>query len=311
MAVNYLEQYFSYCANQKNLDAKTIKAYRIDLTQFTDYCDAKQVRATRNTIEAYIEYLSKQFKPATVKRKYAAMRAYFRYLVYEDIIEQNPTQKIKLQMRQENVLPRVINKADLAKLLTQAYKECSATQSTMARFAALRNCAVLELLFATGIRVSELCDITIDTLNMDEQYVRIMGKGSKERIIYIASDQVMAALRQYAGERQRKGAATKSFFVNRDGNRLSQQSVRRIINHYAKAVTPNSHFTPHMFRHSFATYLWDNCGDIYEVKNILGHSSIKTTERYVHASYQRQKDVLKAWHPRNGLIIDERNHEIK
>ena len=165
----------------------------------------------------------------------------------------------------------------------------------------IRNIAVLELLFASGIRVSELCTITCDNLNLDSQVVLIRGKGSKERKIYLASAPVVRALKEYLQVRVPRIADEPFFFLNRDGNRLSEQSVRRIINRYTDLSNQPGHYTPHMFRHSFATYLWDACGDVYEVKEILGHSSIKTTERYVHASFERQKKVLSSMHPRATL----------
>ena len=156
-------------------------------------------------------------------------------------------------------------------------------------------------MFASGIRVSELCTITCDNLNLDSQVVLILGKGSKERKIYLASAPVVRALKEYLQVRVPRIADEPFFFLNRDGNRLSEQSVRRIINRYTDLSNQPGHYTPHMFRHSFATYLWDACGDVYEVKEILGHSSIKTTERYVHASFERQKKVLSSMHPRATL----------
>lgn len=304
MTTDYTDRYFIYCEFQKNLDEKTLKAYRIDLKQMAEYFALSKEDVSRETLERYIEQLTEKHKPATVKRKYAAMQAYFRFLVYEDILESSPMDKIKLKLRQEVALPRVIEKKALAQLLSLAYSSFTESKTPVARFAALRNVAVLELLFASGLRVSELCHITVDKLNLDEQYVRIMGKGSRERVIYLSNKQVVDILIRYKVARQSLHPETEYFFINRDKKRLTEQSVRGIINKYTKMVNNSGHYTPHMFRHSFATYLWDNCGDIYEVKNILGHSSIKTTERYVHASIQRQRQVLSTWHPRNELQVD-------
>ena len=138
-------------------------------------------------------------------------------------------------------------------------------------------------------------------MNLDSQVVLIRGKGNKERKIYIASLPVINSLKEYTLIRQPRCPSETFFFLNRDGRRLSEQSVRRIINRYTQLAQQPGHYTPHMFRHSFATYLWDACGDVYEVKEILGHSSIKTTERYVHASFERQKRVLSSMHPRATL----------
>ena len=157
-------------------------------------------------------------------------------------------------------------------------------------------------LFATGVRVSELCSITCENLNLQNQVVLIKGKGSKERCIYISSPPVISALASYSALRTTIDSPDPYFFLNRDKHRLSEQSVRRIICRYTP--TDAAHYTPHMFRHSFATYLWEQCGNIYEVKEILGHSSVKTTERYVHASFEQQKRILTTMHPRNTLKIE-------
>lgn len=292
--------YFSYCKLQKNLDDKTLKAYRIDLEQFL-LRHPHPVEVTRTEMEQYIEQLMERYKPSTVKRKIAALKAYYHYLVYQEILEHSPFEKIQLHIRQELLLPRTIDRRVLGAIFSAAYEELRLAHSSHIRRDAIRNIAVLELLFASGVRVSELCTITCDRLDLDSQVVLIHGKGNKERRIYLASSPVVNALKSYAQIRFSSANETPFFFLNRDGNRLSEQSVRRIINRYTQMAQQPGHYTPHMFRHSFATYLWDACGDVYEVKEILGHSSIKTTERYVHASFERQKRVLSSMHPRATL----------
>ena len=294
-----LSAYFTYCKLQKNLDNKTLKAYQIDLKQFVAFYP-KSTTVTRTDMELYIEHLMEHYKASTVKRKIASLKAYYHYLVYEEILDHSPFEKIQLHIRQEILLPRTIDRTILAAIFSAAYHELSAAHSKVARRETIRNIAVLELLFASGIRVSELCTITCDNLNLDSQVVLIRGKGNKERKIYLASAAVRA-LKEYLQVRVPCVADESFFFLNRDGNRLSEQSVRRIINRYTNLSIQPGHYTPHMFRHSFATYLWDACGDVYEVKEILGHSSIKTTERYVHASFERQKKVLSTMHPRSTL----------
>ena len=303
MSMEYLEQYFRYCALQKKLDAKTLKAYRIDLEQLAAYLQANGLSTNRAALEQYVEQLSARCKPAKVKRKYASIRAYVHYLVYEELLDRSPVEKVRLQLRQEVVLPRLIEKDALTGILDAAYEALEASAGEHQRFFCLRDAAVLELLFACGARVSELCHLRASTLDLERQVVRIMGKGGRERWVYLCSPQVLDVLGRYRSACQARYPGAVWFFVNRDGKRLSEQSVRRIIARCASAAQIGGRYTPHMFRHSFATYLWDNCGDIYEVKNILGHSSIKTTERYVHASLQRQKMVLTTAHPRQYLTV--------
>lgn len=297
-----LTAYFTYCKLQKNLDDKTLKAYRIDLEQFVRQY-AQPTGVSRAEVEQYIEQLMSRYKASTAKRKIAALKAYYRYLVYQEILEHSPFEKIELRIRQEVLLPRTIDRQALGAIFSAAYRELHAAGSPAARRDALRNVAVLELLFASGVRVSELCTITCDHLDLENQVVLIRGKGSRERRIYLASPPVIQALQAYSLVRTPLAPNEPFFFLNRKGKRLSEQSVRRIINRCASLAQQSGHYTPHMFRHSFATYLWDACGDVYEVKEILGHSSIKTTERYVHASFERQKKVLSSMHPRSALHL--------
>lgn len=297
-----LDAYFAYCRFQKNLDPKTLKAYKIDLTQFLEWTQS-QIEVSRTEMEQYIETLVRRHKITTVKRKVAAIKAFYRYLVYEEQIHHSPFEKIQLRFRQELLLPRTIDRGTLGKIFAAAYQARERATTTSGKQSATRDVAVLELLFASGVRVSELCTITCDNLDLRNKVVLIRGKGNKERKIYLASPQVLEALTAYNNDRDQLRAQEPFFFLNRDGRRLSEQSVRRIINKYTSLAEPHGHYTPHMFRHSFATYLWDQCGDVYEVKEILGHSSIKTTERYVHASFERQKRVLSANHPRKFLKI--------
>lgn len=297
---NVLSTYFTYCRLQKNLDDKTLKAYRIDLEQFIGWYP-NAIDVSRTDMERYIEHLMESYKISTVKRKIAAIKAFYHYLVYIEILEHSPFEKIQLHIRQEIILPRTIDRKILSAIFSTAYQQRDRARSLVARRDAIRNIAVLELLFASGVRVSELCTITCENLNLDSQVVLIRGKGNKERKIYLASLPVINALKEYTLIRQPRCTSETFFFLNRDGRRLSEQSVRRIINRYTQLAQQPGHYTPHMFRHSFATYLWDACGDVYEVKEILGHSSIKTTERYVHASFERQKRVLSSMHPRATL----------
>ena len=270
---SHLESYICYCKYQKNLNNKTLKAYRIDLMQFFSWVSPYDAYVSSTHIELYIEHLAKAYKTSTVKRKIAAIKSFYQYLIYYT----------------------------LSRIFSAAYSDLRESQSNNHYFVSMRDVAVLELLFATGVRVSELCSITCENLNLQNQVVLIKGKGSKERCIYISSPPVISALASYSALRTTIDSPDPYFFLNRDKHRLSEQSVRRIICRYTP--TDAAHYTPHMFRHSFATYLWEQCGNIYEVKEILGHSSVKTTERYVHASFEQQKRILTTMHPRNTLKI--------
>ena len=251
MSMEYLEQYFRYCALQKKLDAKTLKAYRIDLEQLAAYLQANGLSTNRAALEQYVEQLSARCKPATVKRKYASIRAYFHYLVYEELLDRSPVEKVRLQLRQEVVLPRLIEKDALTGILDAAYEALEASAGEHQRFFCLRDAAVLELLFACGARVSELCHLRASTLDLERQVVRIMGKGGRERWVYLCSPQVLDVLGRYRSACQARYPGAVWFFVNRDGKRLSEQSVRRIIARCASAAQIGGRYTPHMFRHPY------------------------------------------------------------
>ena len=215
-----LSAYFTYCKLQKNLDNKTLKAYQIDLKQFVDFYP-NPTTVTRTDMELYIEHLMERYKASTVKRKIAALKAYYHYLVYEEILEHSPFEKIQLHIRQEILLPRTIDRPILGAIFSAAYRELSTAHSKAAHRETIRNIAVLELLFASGIRVSELCTITCDNLNLDSQVVLIRGKGSKERKIYLASAPVVRALKKNTCKLEFLALPTSpSFFLNRDGEQI-------------------------------------------------------------------------------------------
>ena len=168
---------------------------------------------------------------------------------------------------------------------------------------AIRDIAVLEILFATGARVSEICSLTPSTVNTVDHTIKFYGKGSKERIIQIENQNVLKAVKNYYIMFQDEIASSGYFFVNKLKNRLTEQSVRAMINKYVKLSNTNIHITPHMFRHSFATLLLEEDVDIRYIQKMLGHSSISTTQIYTHVSMSKQKEILTTKHPRNKIDV--------
>jgi integrase/recombinase XerD len=168
-----------------------------------------------------------------------------------------------------------------------------------------RDIAVVELLFATGVRVSELCSLELSDLNIKARYIRVFGKGSKERIVQIENTEVLSALKSYLSVRSKLNPlqGELAVFINRCGRRLSPQSVRILVDHCANQSNANIHVTPHMFRHTFATMLLEEGVDIRYIQNILGHSSILTTQIYTRVSSKKQKSILHSKNPRNRLNV--------
>lgn len=298
------KQYLNYCKVHKNLDSKTIKAYRIDLEQFLSIIPVNELPVDKETLMLYLSKIHEMYQPRTVKRKIASVKALFHYLECEEIIENNPFNKIDLTFRQPKRLPKTIPANIIQTFLSTLYKEKSNAKTLYQQKCIIRDIAVMELLFATGMRISELCSLKQENLDLENKTVLIFGKGAKERMLQIGNDEVIAALATYKTYFSEELFQTDWLFVNRLQNRLSEQSVRYMINHYADAAGIEMHITPHMFRHSFATLLLEADVDIRYIQKMLGHSSITTTQIYTSVSMNKQKEILEVKHPRNGMKVE-------
>jgi integrase/recombinase XerD len=298
------DHFMDFCRYQKNLNPKTLKAYKIDLSQFLLFMKNTDGELSRGNLSEYSAALHKTYKPKTIKRKIACVRAFCRWMEYEEIIRESPFDKLNLKFQEPRLLPRTIPLDVIERILRTAYCNLAMPGVTACKYnAALRSIAVLELLFATGIRVSELCTLKPEDINLSNRYIRIFGKGSKERIIQIGNSEVISALENYRNVFNEKIDHAGYFFVNRLCQRLSEQSVRFMIRRYVEQTNIHVHITPHMFRHSFATLLLEEDVDIRYIQQILGHSSILTTQVYTHVSTRKQKDILTQKHPRNQIVM--------
>ena len=302
---NYITEYLEYCKYRKHLNEKTLKAYRIDLTQYQNYISIFPDSFSKNTVDDFITSLHKLYKPKTVKRKIASLKAFFHYLEYREILDANPFDKLDIRFREAKLLPKTIPFHSIQTFLSTLYNQKELAQSDYQLHCCIRDIAVIELLFATGIRISELCSLKPVDIDFESNNILIYGKGAKERILQIGNPDVLAALLLYQKTFKNEIAESGYFFVNRLQHRLSEQSVRFMIEHYAKLAGLNQHITPHMFRHSFATLLLEQDVDIRYIQKMLGHSSISTTEIYTHVSNVKQKDILVNRHPRNFMEVGE------
>lgn len=297
-----IQNYLVHCKFEKGLNSKTLKAYRIDLMQFTDFIKEIHGSWCKEDLQAYIASLHCRYKIKSVKRKVASLKAFFNYLEYEEQLESNPFSKLRVKLHEPFLLPRTIPLATIGILLQCAYQQKNLDKAHGYQYCAtLRDIAILELLFATGMRVSELCSLRMEAIDLQEGTIKIYGKGSKERMIQIGNKDVLTALTAYyqafAGGIEKTGW----FFINRLRHQLSDQSVRFMINKYTRIAGIEQHITPHMFRHSFATLLLEEDVDIRYIQQLLGHSSIVTTQIYTHVTSKKQRDILTAKHPRNKI----------
>lgn len=299
-----IKNYLQYCQCQKRLDSKTLKAYRIDLRQFASHVSDINVRdITTVTLENYIAKLNQEYKPKTVKRKLASVKAFFHYLEYKDIIDRNPFSRMHLKLREPQILPKTIPLHTVETLLSAIYKQRTDASTAYQRKNALRDAALIELLFATGIRISELCSLKAGDVNLYDRSVLIYGKGSKERKVQIGNEDVARILEEYKNAFFPQIQKCSRFFVNQNYSVMSDQSVRRMINKYASLAAIELHITPHMFRHTFATSLLEADVDIRYIQEMLGHSSINITEIYTHVAMSKQRDILTTKHPRKNFNI--------
>lgn len=295
----FVDQFLDYCRYHKKLSEKTVRAYKIDLSQYALFSDT----LSKQALWDYIECLNKKYKPKTVKRKLATLKAFIHFLLLQDYMDFNPFDKLETSIREPVLLPKTIPLGVIAKLISFSYQQIVFAKSDYQIRSAVRNTAILELLFATGARVAEICTLRSDNVDLLGNSVKFYGKGSKERIIPIENFAVLSILRKYHSLFEKEIPDSGYFFVNKLGRRMTEQSVRNMINFYCKQCGVDMHITPHMFRHSFATLLLEEDVDIRYIQRMLGHSSITTTQIYTHVTSAKQKEILKTKHPRNKLNI--------
>lgn len=295
----YVEQFINYCEFHKKLSDKTIRAYQTDLMQYREFSS----ELTRGSIWDYIEHLNKKYKPKTTKRKLATLKAFVHFLLMQDIIDRNPFDKIEIIIKEPFQLPKTIPLDTILKLISFSYRKITLAQTNYQLKCAVRNAAIIELLFITGGRVTEICTLHPEDVDILGGMVKFNGKGSKERMIPIENQAVLNILNRYRTMNEENIASAKYFFINKMGNRTSEQSVRNMLNSYCELCGIKLHITPHMFRHSFATLLLEEDVDIRYIQKMLGHSSITTTQIYTHVTSAKQKEIIKTKHPRNKLKI--------
>lgn len=299
-----VNKYLHYCKYQKELDDKTIRAYRADLEQFIGFMERYDNFSGKEEINSYLLYIHDLYMQKTVKRKIASVKALFRYLEEEEIIELDPFHKIKTKFKEEIVLPKIVPRSIIEQLLNYLYKEQDSQKNTeWQRKMLLRDIAVVEMLFATGLRISELCHLQSKLFDMHTGTLCIRGKGGKERYLQIGNSDVLNLLGNYEKQFANNIKEHGYFFVNRYGQPLSEQSARRMLHKHATTVQADMNITPHMFRHSFATFLMEEDVNIRYIQKMLGHASITTTQIYMYVTTEKEREILRTRHPRNKMLV--------
>ncbi len=307
---NNFKEFINHCKYEKNLSEKTIKAYSIDITQFIKFLIEKEHsldidKITKVEIREYLEEIS-FLKPKSIKRKIATMKAMFNFFEFEDKILINPFRKMRIKIQENKTLPKVMEIRDVNAIFKLAYFKYNSCKDLNAYsyFESLRNVVVIELLFATGGRVSEIANLKKEDMDFYSGTVSIKGKGNKERNIQICNKETLKILKEYYKTFKIKIQNSGGFFlINRLGNKLSDQSIRGIVKILSKEAKIQKHITPHVFRHTLATLLLEKDVDIKYIQSILGHSSIMTTQIYTHVNRKKQRQILTTKHPRKDFSM--------
>lgn len=299
------QDFIAHCRIEKNLSLKTIKAYQIDLRQVNEFFLKKRFSVylkdiTKLELRGYLESIV-ALKPKSIKRKVATLKALYNYLEFEDRVPANPLRKMRIRIREDRRLPKVLNIEEMRSVFRYAYQQCSKYENldSYSYFEAIRNIAIVELLFATGARVSEVANLKDSDIDLNSGEVSIKGKGNKERIVQICNKETIKVLKRYRRlAYPRFHQVGYYFLINRFGKKISDQSIRIIVKNISQKANVPMHVTPHVFRHSFATLLLEQDVDIKYIQSFLGHSSIMTTQIYTHVNREKQKQILQTKHPR-------------
>ena len=263
-----IDDFIFHCRFEKNLSQQTIKSYNIDIKQFVCFLKENNYshylnKIDKTIIKKYLQNLSDK-KPKTVKRKIATIKALFNFLEFEDEIKINPFRKIRIQIKEPILLPLVMNIKEIKEIFRIIYltKKEKSNINSYSYHEIVRVIAVFELLFATGIRVSELCKLKEKNIDLYSGFMCVNGKGNKERIIQICNKETIYSLKEYYKLFKDKIRPTGFFFINRINNPLSEQSVRFMIKKYVQKAGLKKNITPHTFRHTLATLLLEEDVDI-------------------------------------------------
>ncbi|HIT93519.1 MAG TPA: tyrosine recombinase [Candidatus Stercorousia faecigallinarum] len=293
-----LEDFKSYIIAEKNFSSHTAKAYCSDILSFLVWMDEQSCEDVNfSRVREYLHFIQKfNYKKTTVARKIASLRTFYKYLYRERKVDSNPAMNLTNPKRPKS-LPKFLTPDEVEQILNNTKIETPA---------GYRNRTILELLWATGMRISELSGLNFGDLNLEHNEIRVFGKGSKERIILV-TDRAKNFLERYIESARAlipKGfpvpdtSENSPVFINNTGYRLQTRTVRNVINEVVEKINLPKHVTPHVFRHSFATHLIENGADLRVVQELLGHASISNTQIYTHVSTQHLKDVYNEAHPR-------------
>ncbi len=285
-----LTDYLEYLQHLKRFSPHTVKAYKQDIQQFLDYFQEGKMSIDKENIRDFISVIFvKSKKKTTVARKIYAVKSFYTYLLQKGKIAKNPFDAIGTP-KVDKILPEILTEREMLEFLDRLPEDT---------FLHLRNKAIFEFLYATGLRISELTGLKLVDINFEEELVRVMGKGKKERIVPF-HDHAREILLKYLAEAKRQFKRSIEYiFLNARGKRITERAVEIILqNTYREQMQSNKRVYPHLFRHSFATHLLQRGANLRIIQELLGHSSLSTTEKYTNLNYEDLLNVYKKFHPR-------------
>ena len=300
-----IEMFLGHCANHRKLSAHTLKAYRHDLTHFDAFVskmvpDGSIMSIDRNLVQQWLGIMN-MVKPRTVRRRLASLKSMFSSRERHGNATSNPLAGFRCEVKVGSSLPRTVGRTTIKSLLKSPRRQSATNVAAIRRN--IQETALIETLFSTGMRVSEVVALNTSQVDMDRLVISVHGKGSREREIPIVCDAFQEIFAQHLAERcTKETAADAPIFVNRRGSRMSDQTVRAVLRRHANKIGARR-ITPHMLRHTVATLLLEEGADLRHIQRLLGHSSIATTTIYVHVSERSQRKALARWHPRNKMCI--------
>jgi len=290
-----LKDYIYHLSVEKGLADNTLESYQRDLKKYVSFLQKNNVQCFKETSRKQItDYLNLQHEnglaPSSISRSLASLRSFYQFLLKEQVMQENPATDLETP-RMEKKLPHVLSFSDIELLLEQPQTNCEI---------GMRDKAMLELIYATGIRVSELVSLNLNHANIKMGFLRCDGKGGKERMIPLGSVAIHC-LQDYLARSRRKllkNQDEKALFLNQHGKRLTRQGFWKILKKYVLRAGINADITPHTLRHSFATHLLENGADLRSVQEMLGHADISTTQIYTQLTRKKIKEVYDQAHPR-------------
>ncbi|MFF2907289.1 MULTISPECIES: tyrosine-type recombinase/integrase [Bacillales] len=304
----YLEKYISFLIIEKNLSSKSIKAYTSDLNMLHFWLIENAVEGiTSESLHLYFHSFNSSgtLKDSTIKRKYISIKAFFIFLVQKEWLDQSPLQNFGKKFKMAKRIPKTLAVEEIERLLHSPQLDRETLKTPFRTRLSIRNDAIIDLLFSTGMRIGELTQIHLQDIDLKNRVVVIFGKGRKERLLYLSSTELIEKLNEWLSVRELFRPQVDTLFVNKYGQALSIYGVEDIFTKYRQLANINEKATPHYLRHSFATQLLENGADLRAVQEILGHSSVSTTEIYTEVSVKRKRDVLSQFNPRNRIVTSK------